>query len=399
MPNTTEALLLLCRCLRRGQEPERLAALRGELAAPRIELTELARVASEHLLTPALFGALGANDLLRVLPAELRTYLGGVHALNLERNQRLKAQALEIAAILNRIGVEPVLLKGGIHLFDPGFGDPNSGDANSGDPNSGDPNSGDMGARMMFDLDMAVPKASFEPSLAALKSAGFAAEDREWIYHYPPLARPGDRATLELHLEIAEQRSVLPAAEGLRAAIPLPSARPARLRTLSPTHQVWHNVFHAQVQDRKYLLGTLALRQLHDLVSLDERYGARIDWDAVARRMRAQGLARELEAYLHQANTLFDARIAAGRAVSMNARLHLGRCLAQTRWPALRAVVMVLGTVSHPFRRYHIELIYGRVDGRASRFAKRLRHAVHLLTKYRLGSFERYLLIHKNRYT
>src|SRR4051812_43313834 len=111
------------------------ACLRGRPPQP-LDWNEIIREANEHLVSPALGDALARQDLVRV-PDDLGAYLRLIHDRNLERNTRLRAQALEAVAALNAIGIEPVLLKGVCVLLT--------------EPNER------RGLRMISDIDLQVP--------------------------------------------------------------------------------------------------------------------------------------------------------------------------------------------------------------------------------------------------
>jgi len=94
----------------------------------------------------ALHDVLLRKGLDSCLPDPIREYFQAVFSLNLERNERLRASLVEAVGALNRIGVEPLLLKGAAVLH--------------GEPYAG------VTARMLGDLDILVPAASI-PSLVA----------------------------------------------------------------------------------------------------------------------------------------------------------------------------------------------------------------------------------------
>ncbi len=52
------------------------------------------------------------------LPRDLREFLRRAHSLNLTRNEGIRAQAGENATTLDRAGIVPIVLKGGVHLFE-----------------------------------------------------------------------------------------------------------------------------------------------------------------------------------------------------------------------------------------------------------------------------------------
>ena len=72
------------------------------------------------------------------------------------RSRTSFARAESLISALNVTGIEPVILKGGVNLFEPAFGDP--------------------GARMMRDLDCLVPPDRFEEAISVADVAGWWAQ-------------------------------------------------------------------------------------------------------------------------------------------------------------------------------------------------------------------------------
>src|SRR5258708_18766638 len=130
--------------------------LRGELAGgtgDRIAWEPVLKTANDHLLTPALWGALCGAGQVASLPADVAKYLTTLHRLNDDRNRALKRQAIELIGALNERRIVPILLKGGLALFDGPYADP--------------------ATRMMRDLDILVPAASRDDSIAVLERLGY----------------------------------------------------------------------------------------------------------------------------------------------------------------------------------------------------------------------------------
>ena len=138
------------------------------------------------------------------LPPDFMRYLEIVHAQNVERNTALRAQLAVLAKALNRIGIEPVLLKGGIRLADNLY------------PS--------IGWRFMRDLDILVAPDRQTEAAACLEDEGYAFTEplSNWPdqhRHLPPLYREGDGAVIELHTELlAKHRNLCPASEVLANA-------------------------------------------------------------------------------------------------------------------------------------------------------------------------------------
>ena len=149
--NRLPALRFLCRCLG-SSEPDRKRSLETEITSQSLPWEPVVELAGEHYMTPALYSALRGKGLLDVVPAELRDYLAAIHSLNCERNRRLVAQAFEIGGILNKIGIEPLLMKGVGNLLVGVYPD--------------------SGVRMAGDIDLLRPGRPSEGGVAGADRAG-----------------------------------------------------------------------------------------------------------------------------------------------------------------------------------------------------------------------------------
>jgi hypothetical protein len=107
-------LSLLGECLAVGDTYA--SDLQARLASPTIDWRGLTWLAGSSLVTPALAGALQRKGLFERLPEAVQDYLQTLQSLNLARNQTLREQLLIITEALNRIDIQPVLLKGAIAL-------------------------------------------------------------------------------------------------------------------------------------------------------------------------------------------------------------------------------------------------------------------------------------------
>ena len=78
---------------------------------------DLIEIANKGWLGPALFLALKRAGSLGQVPEEPRAYLALLHDRTRDRNLRLKSQLLEAVGALNAHDIEPIILKGAIHLL------------------------------------------------------------------------------------------------------------------------------------------------------------------------------------------------------------------------------------------------------------------------------------------
>jgi hypothetical protein len=78
--------LSLCRCLSVDDSPGALSALRRKIYAGQVDWRQIARLAADHFLTPALWVSLSRKRLEADLPEDACDFLQHVYRLNVERN-------------------------------------------------------------------------------------------------------------------------------------------------------------------------------------------------------------------------------------------------------------------------------------------------------------------------
>ena len=341
----TRGVLALGRCL----------AGQGPLPLPG-EWPEVETLAEEHHLSAALWGALVGSQQREQVPTDVAARLARAHRENLVRNLLLRRQAVEAVSALNGAGVEPMLFKGALYLFDDTFTD--------------------RGSRMMADLDVVVRSGQLEAAVDALGSLGYVPEPgKPFLHpHELPLFAPGRPAPVELHTELGSPPvpQVIPAQE-VWARSELVEGGGVAFRAPSPRDRVIHNVIHAQVQDLNHAVGGLALRQLHTLAALSARQGHRIDWDEIARTMERHGLGEVYRSYVYLARALLHAPVPP--AAGPRARLQMAWCLAflELRWPA-----DVIRNLRFAFGSAYMDHLYAHGGSRFGRARARARHAAHL---------------------
>ncbi len=244
-------------------------------------------------------------------PQDLRDYLGLIHHANAEQNRAARDQALAIAAILNQAGAAFVFLKGANWLLE--IEDDR------------------IGERWLADLDLVIAPAHWETGLAALEEAGFRPVTDPAIYrrhfHHVPLARPGDRVSIELHRHLGWQRHLLTPEEVIAAAQSGPSGVPLS----SPAHRFIYGCLHSQLQDLQYAAGQFSLRDQVDIQYLLARHGSELDWTAIANLAETRGIFAYLAASLYLAQRMLGVGIPAPFAGNRRARAHVSRCLLQHR--------------------------------------------------------------------
>jgi Uncharacterised nucleotidyltransferase len=364
MSEAVANILFLCRCLSVDDSPAGVSALQREICAGQVDWRQIAKLAADHFLTPALWVSLSRKRLESHLPEDARDFLQYVHGLNVQRNEAVRAEVLRIAASLNGVGLEPILLKGAINLFDSAYGD--------------------FGARMMTDIDILILETEIARALPPLEKLGYGpAGEGAWKAHtYTPLCKPGANWSLDVHRYFSYQRDIVTPTDVQRESVPLETDG-ARLFAPSATHRVFHNVYHAQLQNRQHALGLIPFMQLYDFAALGRHHGRGIDWAWLRTTACRHDIASALESYMHLAVELFGFARPAEFPEGFRAKLHLRRCLAQLRHPFILTLVQHWGALTEVFTPLYLMTYYGcSMDLLTINFF-RLRMLYDLLRRYR----------------
>jgi hypothetical protein len=356
--------LFLCRCLSVDNSAAAVSALRKEICTGDVDWRQIAQVAADHFLTPALWVSLSRKGLSTDLPDDAREFLQYVHSLNVARNKAIRAGVLQIASSLNEAGVEPILLKGAINLFDNPYGD--------------------VGARMMRDVDILIPELEIAPILTALAKLGYSPEvEARWHTHtYSFLGRPGETWGLDLHRYLGYQNDIVPPVDVRREAVALETDG-LRLLAPSPRHRMFHNMFHAQLQNQCQALGLIPLMQLHEFAVLGQHYSELVDWRWLALTVRRRKIRRALRAYVHLAVELLGFVRPPEIPGGLGAKLHHRRCLAQLRSPAVLSLARQWGSVTDVLKPLYIANRYGCATNPLVINFFRLRRVYEALRKHR----------------
>jgi len=207
------------------------------------------------------------------VPAGVDVLLSSLASHMRRRNERIYKEAIEVAGILNGIGVTPVFMKGGAHLLAGLYPD--------------------IAIRQLADLDILVPATRLDDCVAALNERrieGLTAYLHPRSHHCQPLGRSDLPVPIELHHEVlAYPSSSFLTSEEMQSSAGRLTIRGVHVGVPSPTHAVMHCIAHAQLNDHDHLYGRVDLRGLLDLALLSYHHRNAIDWIQVSRRFSHAG--------------------------------------------------------------------------------------------------------------
>jgi hypothetical protein len=368
MMRAVDDFRLIAACIAKDAGASSPGELGGRIERASGRWPELLALAHRFYIAPELHHALARKGLLDHVPDEPRELLVMTHALNVKRNDLIRAQCEELIAALDGRGIATVLLKGGAWLFDVA--------------------EAERGRRMMRDIDVLVPGDALMDAVAALADIGYSEhiDWPDWTYQYPPLSREDDPSTVELHRDLGEQRALLPADEVFVQAV----AAGSGAALPSPTHRTLYNVYNSEILDSHYEVGIASLRQLHDLRLIVERHGDAIDWGWIAARMDANGHGRVLDCYVYLLDKLLGVTLPHSPREPARCRRHYGRCLAQLAWRPLMILPVVWATLIHPVKRRRLDYFAESGKGGAPSDGGGLRRIRHLFGRDRLSVFRKF---------
>jgi hypothetical protein len=229
---------------------------------------EFVRLATDHLIGPALALKIAEHGLSGIVPSLVERHCHAVLRLNRARNARLLCEIADLANALNGIGVVPLFLKGSAGLLSGLYAD--------------------SGLRIMSDVDVLIPadrEGDCERLMAALgyRMASVSLHPRD--NSVGTFSSPDRVAAIDMHREVLRypDEGLLRAAEVVAESDRL-ELEGARLAVPSPTHQVVLNIAHAQIKDHAFLYGQFPMRAIYDLALIALRHRDEIDWQDVQER-------------------------------------------------------------------------------------------------------------------
>jgi hypothetical protein len=245
-----DAVELLGRCLALRLCDREGAALRGRLLSSARLWDELTDFAASEGLVHALEQSLAARGLLlsQFLPAGLAApdlRLRQAAAAFSARRADLARHLREIIARLNRIGIEPIVIKGAQSLL-----------------------TGEPEWRYLRDFDLLVADRAADAQ-GALLAVGFevpeAELDRGRRHHLPPLVRHDFPGFVEIHRRAGNQyvRSLLATGELVQASLPGTEGGLAYRLLPKPLH-VLYGLVHHHVGHAGDARGTISLKGLYE---------------------------------------------------------------------------------------------------------------------------------------
>ncbi len=220
----------------------------------------LVKMGSEHLVLPAIYGALKRKKLQSFIPRDLWSYLEKISALNYKRNTEISKQINSLSEIFNKHQIEHVFLKGAAMLVTEHY------DA--------------LLERMIGDIDILVAENDLLDAQKILFDFGYfeyhkkektlrvVAEASSNVRHLSRMSHSNFIASVELHSRVTNQNKYyLPPKEILKAR----QQTPEGFWIPSLNHLWQHAILNWQYNDKGYQFNWLMLRAVVDVLYLEPK--------------------------------------------------------------------------------------------------------------------------------
>lgn len=345
-----------------------LACLRGEMPATP-DWTGIIALANKSLCSSTMSARLIEAGRFSSLPTDVRTFLKEIHIRNEERNRRLLAQLDEAAAVMNAVGVQPILLKGTAWLA-------------RAKPQK-------RAARLLADIDLMVAPEQFFATIEQLCAIGYSLQEAPMLRIDVPvvLSRTQDAATIDLHTEYGGVTTLLYRSDDLMrdaTIVDLPDSKVVLPSAVACTAIL---LLHDQLKGRDYLRGRIDLRHLLDIHDFAEDFWDP-EWQELERLFAGAYLRQAMRTQLLTARNLLDMDVPDALVRGIRPRVQYWRRLIQLRWPRAAPALTLLSMLDPAYLAARRAFKRGEAassDERAGRFLPRRSSVERLLIRSELG--------------
>tara|TARA_Y100001954_G_scaffold181514_1_gene193470 strand:- start:244 stop:1269 length:1026 start_codon:yes stop_codon:yes gene_type:complete len=211
----------------------------------KINYGDLIKLASGHLMIPALYVNLRDNKLLKKVNKEFKDYLKYIYDLNKVRNNNLIEELKILSNLFTKNKINHVFLKGSSHIVNGRFND--------------------IGERMIGDIDVLVDKSDYNKSIIISKKHGYKSKSKFNFdeKHYPRMIHSKKIFALEIHNRLLRKENELLNPLGLlNKKIKLES----NIFVPSKNDSILHAVYNNQINDLGNLYSSINYRSIYDIV-------------------------------------------------------------------------------------------------------------------------------------
>ena len=210
----------------------------------KVNYDDIIKLASSHLMIPALYIRLRENKLLKIINNDFKEYLKYIYDLNKIRNKSLIEELRELSDLYIENEIDHVFLKGSAYIAYGRFND--------------------IGERMVGDIDVLVAKSDYNKSIKLSKKHGYNS-NATFIFdskHYPRMIHPKKIFALEIHNKLLRNKNKLLKPESfLKNKIKIESS----IYVPNKMDRILHTIYNYQINDLGNFNATISYRSLYDI--------------------------------------------------------------------------------------------------------------------------------------
>ena len=218
-----------------------------------INFDNLIKLASRHLMLPALFFNINKKNLSHLFPEDFIECIKNIYSINKARNKILLKEAKELSELLYKNNINHIFLKGTALLLSNVFED--------------------IGERMMCDIDFIIQHKNEEKIKKVLEKNNYFNPRSDNLneffkpQHLPRLLHKNKIIGIEIHTELLPTlyRCVFSSKELIKDF----KEEPKKNETPSISFLVDHCIYGLQIDDQAFLTNHHSHRNIYDIYKLD----------------------------------------------------------------------------------------------------------------------------------
>jgi len=233
-------------------------SIKNQINLKNIDYGSIVKLASSHLVLPALYINLKKKNILNHIPEKLTIYLKKIYELNKERNKILIKEIKEISKILNDNDIDHIFLKGSSHIIGELYDD--------------------IGERMIGDIDILTENNKLINSYKIFKKLRYNKIENDFFYkenkHLSRLSSKKKIFSIEFHKRLLDKKSIygVEPSRLLKTKLTI-----QKISIINFQNQFLHNIYNYQINDYGNLKSSYSYRSFYDSYLLHKKKNIEID--------------------------------------------------------------------------------------------------------------------------
>ncbi len=303
-----------------------------EISIDGVDWENVIYVSSRYFVTSNITGALRKKGLLDKLQPELKDYFLYIESLNKERNKALVSQTIEVTGLLNKEGIEPLLLKGVAYLLSGVYTD--------------------IGMRIIGDIDILVSEHEAHRALNILIKRGYkyfpedkiSCKEYKEHHHLKPVFHEDRVARVEIHTQLINKTygELLPLKEIWKKASRL-QEHGVSFFVPNIEHSIILNIIHEELGHKGYDFLFISFRSLSDFIMLLEK--GSIDWNKIEHIFTQHGYKNLFKSYIYMAHKLLNIPYPYNIKMPAFPKMHWKLITLTLIYPKMRSFILIFSLI------------------------------------------------------